>query len=119
MSDIMTENIQIYKISVNIPEEYANELMDSINNIMDPIYPGYERAFTTFHVKGTWKTLDGSHPYNGKTGEITIADELRIEFATYDRDLESVIKKIIEIHPYEEPGIDVIPMIGWKDFIRP
>ena len=65
--------------------------MDSINNIMEPIYPGYERAFTTFNVKGTWKTLEGSHPYNGKTGEITIADELRVEFAAYDKDLESML----------------------------
>ena len=32
-------------------------------------------------------------------------------------DLKKVIGKIAEVHPYEEPAVDVIPMIAWKEFI--
>jgi hypothetical protein len=110
-------DIKFYKICVCIPREYSNKLMNSITDVARPMYPGYDRVFLTAPVTGTWRTLEGSTPYNGTVGEITTAEEVRIEFAVHSADLKNVIEKIISIHPYEEPGIDIIPMIGWKDII--
>lgn len=110
-------DIKFYKICICIPKEYSDKLMDSITEIAGPIYPGYDRVFLTAPVTSTWRTLKGSNPYNGTVGEITTAEEVRIEFAIHSADLKKVIEKIISIHPYEEPGIDILPMIGWKDII--
>lgn len=108
---------EFYKIAVNIPPEYAEDLMDSVTEAIKPMYPGYDRCFSYWMVKGTWRSLEGSHPYNGTVGKVTIADEMRIEFAVKSYDLEKAVKSILSIHPYEEPAIDVIPMTGWKDII--
>ena len=106
-----------YRISVNIHVGMEQEFMDSVTEVMEPLYPGYDRCFCWWTVHGTWRPLDGSDPYQGRIGEIEEADEIRIEFAVRENDLENVIERISGIHPYEEPAIDVIPMIPWKSLI--
>jgi hypothetical protein len=107
----------LYKISVNVPEEFLEELMDSVNSVMDPVYPGYDRAFEYSSVKGTWRSLEGSNPFKGTLNKIETADEIKLELVVNGKDLKNVMNCIIRIHPYEEPAIDVIPVYGWKDVI--
>lgn len=107
----------VYKVCVNIPEGFLEKLMDALESSVEPLFPGYSRAFCYWPVKGTWRTLEGSSPYNGTVGEITIADEVRVEFAVHPDDLEKAVSTIRDIHPYEEPAIDVIPMADWKSII--
>lgn len=108
-------NCDFLKICVNIPPEFSDRVMDEINNVMTAMYPGYDRTFTSYPVTGTWRPLNGSRPYKGEAGRIETADEIRIEFAIHPQDLEGVISTIRRIHPYEEPAIDILPMIGWKN----
>ncbi|MDR1404820.1 MAG: hypothetical protein LBJ20_04570 [Candidatus Methanoplasma sp.] len=91
--------------------------MDAVNGSMEQIYPGYDRVFSVAATEGTWRPLEGSDPYIGKTGEIVREEELRIDFAVRAEDLRNVIKAIRNVHPYEEPCIDIVPMLLWKDFI--
>lgn len=107
-----------YRISVNVPLGTEDGFMDAVNEVMDPLYPGYDRCFCMWRVRGTWRPLEGSDPYQGEIGRIEESDEMRIEFAVRERDLEKVVERISEMHPYEEPAIDVIPMIPWKSVIR-
>ena len=110
----MPTDPDIYKIGVNIPAEFLEKLMDSVNDVMEPLYPNYDRTYMYWPVKGTWRPLPGANPYNGTVGKIEVADEMRIEFAVKKKDLEKVVRMIAEVHPYEEPAIDVIPMISWR-----
>jgi len=41
-----------YKISVIIPPEYKDELMDAVNGSMQKMYPGYDRAFSVTAMTG-------------------------------------------------------------------
>ena len=106
-----------YKISVTIPADQKDKMLDEINSSMHQVYPGYDRVFSITRTEGTWRSLEGSNPYNGNTGEITVANELRIDFAVTAEDLKEVILAIRRVHPYEEPAIDIMPMILWKDVI--
>lgn len=106
-----------YKISVAIPADYRDKLLDEINDSMHRMYPGYDRAFSITKTEGTWRSLEGSVPYIGSVGEITVADELRIDFVVKAEDLKEVILAIRRVHPYEEPAIDIIPTLLWKDII--
>lgn len=110
---------ELFKIAVSIPPEFSDELMDAIDSVIKPIYPGYERTFTIVPVTGTWKPVEGSHPFKGSVGKIEVSEEVRIEFAISKDDIEKVITKIRDVHPYEEPAIDVLPMYGWRDFLIP
>lgn len=113
----MQINPKVYKIGVNIPAEFLDDLMEAVDSAMSPLYPGYDHAYMYWPVKGTWRPLEGSNPYLGTVGKIEVADEMRLEFAVKSDDVKKVIETIVRIHPYEEPAIDVIEMTGWKDFI--
>ena len=108
----------IYGMALDVPFDYLDAVMDAIDEVMEPVYPGYKRCFSYFPVKGTWKTVEGAHPYNGKVGEITTTDEMRLECVCRPEHLEAVLKAIVRVHPYEEPAIDVIPQIAWRSFLH-
>lgn len=107
-----------YKVAVNVPSGTEQGFMDSVNEVLTPLYPGYDRCFCWWKVNGTWRPLEGSNPYRGRIGEIEVAEEVRIEFAVRAEDLGRVVSRIVEVHPYEEPAIDVVPMVPWKDVIQ-
>lgn len=89
-------------------------MMDAIDSVIEPFYPGYRRCFCITECKGTWVAQEGSDPYLGKIGEIEVAEEIKLEFMIREEFLRTVLKKISEVHPYEEPAIDVIPCYGWR-----
>lgn len=104
----------IYKVGVSIPEGFLQGMMDAVTTVVEPIYPGYDRVFSWWPVKGTWRPLEGSDPYDGTVGQISVADEVRVEFAVREEDLRDAVEAVVGSHPYEEPAIDVIPMVPWK-----
>ena len=106
-----------YKISVAIPADHMDKLMDAVNEAMQQIYPGYDRVFSVTNTKGTWRPLEGADPFIGSIGEVAVEDELRIDFAIKAEDLKKVVLAIRKVHPYEEPAIDILPMVLWKDII--
>ena len=112
------ESDQIYGIALDVPADYLEEMMDAIDEVMEPVYPGYRRCFSYFPIKGTWKTMEGAHPYDGRVGEITVSDEVRLELVCKPEHLKAVLETIVRVHPYEEPGVDVIPQIAWRSFLH-
>ena len=111
----MTDDI--YKIAVSVPSESLDILMDALDEVMDPIYPGYRRCFSISDVIGTWIPVEGSDPYIGEIDMISRVEEKRIEFAVRDYDLQEVLRVIDRVHPYEEPAVDVIPMKAWRSYL--
>lgn len=109
---------RVFKISVYIPEEFVKELSEKVNEQIKPLYPGYDSAFSMTKVTGVWRSLEGSDPFIGKIGEISVEEEIKVEFSVREEDLENVIRTIVSVHPYEEPAIDVIPMYAWKSIIQ-
>lgn len=71
----------------------------------------YTGAMIWYPVKSAWTTLLGGKPYNGTAGEEAIADEYVLEFRINEEDKDNVINIITKVHPYEEPGIDILPML--------
>jgi hypothetical protein len=109
---------KIFKIAVYIPEEFVDMLTEKVNSSMTQIYPGYDMVFSMTKVTGMWRPLPGSDPYDGEIGVTKTAEEIRVEFAIRGEDLEPVIRTIADVHPYEEPAIDIFPMYAWKSVIR-
>ena len=64
-------------------------------------------------VRGSWRPLEGTNPFLGQIGEICEADEAKTEFTCKERTLESRCgNHQEEVHPYEKPVINVIPLIN-------
>ncbi len=111
------ERGRCFKIGTCIPRGHLDRLMDGVSSSISPLYPGYDRCFSYWPVTGTWRPLEGSSPYLGAVGRIETAEEMRVEFAVSEEDLGKAVEAVRRLHPYEEPAIDVIPMIPWKDLV--
>ncbi len=106
-----------YKVATSVPEECLDRMMDRIAASIRPLYPGYDRVFSYWPATGTWRPLEGSRPFIGSVGKAETVREYRLEFAVAEEDLDAAVEAVRDAHPYEEPAIDVIPMVPWKDVI--
>ena len=61
---------------------------------------------------GTWRPLDGTHPFIGEQEKISCEPELKVEVTIRSEKLKETIVAIKQVHPYEEPVIYAIPLIG-------
>ncbi|MCL2607910.1 MAG: hypothetical protein FWD92_05105 [Methanomassiliicoccaceae archaeon] len=113
----MKTDSRIYKITVNLPERFLDDMMDRIDRVTDPVYPGYRRTFSYSKVTGTWMPVEGSDPFKGETGKIEVSEEIRLEFVVMGKDLKNVIAEMTDVHPYEEPAIDITPVLCRKDIV--
>lgn len=104
--------IQRVKIVVTVPEDAATNLRQAVGDADGSQIGNYSHC--SFTVKGVGRFLpkDGAHPAIGKVGKLEEVTEDRIEFTCEKQKLKSVIKAIRDNHPYEEPVIDIYPMLS-------
>lgn len=57
---------------------------------------------------GQWFAQAGSHPTIGEIGTLTQQEEVKIEMICPPEPLPAVLTAIRDVHPYEEPAIDVV-----------
>lgn len=63
-------------------------------------------------VIGTWRPLQNAQPYLGKYNEISREIELKVEVIIKIEDIDKTIHEIKNIHPYETPVINIIPLLN-------
>jgi len=68
----------------------------------------------SFSARGTgrFRPLKGAHPAIGSIGKIEEVEEERIEALVAEDKLKETLRRIREVHPYEEPAIHILPMVN-------
>lgn len=100
----------MYKLEIYVPESHCFDIIEAITELGAAKLGKYDHVASVTHVKGYWRPLEGSSPYEGSIGKISCADEVKLETICPDKILKRVIKKIKSIHPYEEPLINIIKL---------
>lgn len=100
------------KIEVLLPEEYIEKVRDQLNDIGVLRVGNYDNVISYSHVNGYWRPLEEATPFRGTKGEISFGTECKMEFRCFKKNIEEVKKAIKNVHPYEEPVINVIPMLS-------
>lgn len=100
------------KIEVYIPEEYRDKLREALNDIGVLGVGNYDNVMSVTKVTGYWRPLKNANPFDGEVNKLSKASEDKIEFATDINNVENAVKLIKEVHPYEEPVINIIPLIN-------
>lgn len=110
-------NIEINRvlISVTVPTEDAERLRDAICNVGAGVIGDYTHCTSNAITKGTFIPVNGANPYIGIKNKLEIVEEERIETVCDIEILKQVLKRLREVHPYEEPAINIIPLIDEKD----
>jgi hypothetical protein len=100
------------KIETFIPEEYVSILREKLNEIGALSIDGnYDYCMTVSKVKGSWRPLEGTNPYEGVIGEICEVEEIKVEFTCCIEVHKKALNTIVKVHPYERPVVNVIPLI--------
>ena len=100
------------KIEIYVPKEYIIKLRDELNKINACKIGNYDNVISITNVTGYWRPLEGSNPFNGELGKICQGEECKMEIRCKKEYCKNSIKIIKEIHPYEEPLINVIPIVN-------
>jgi len=107
----MNIDVKRVKIIVTIPSENVQEVRDAICIAGAGIIGNYSYCTMSTKCIGTFKPNDNANPYIGEKNKIEFVEEEKLE-AVCDIDIaKRVINKLREAHPYEEPAIDIIPLI--------
>ena len=100
------------KLEIFIPESHFPSLQKALQDADAGHIGNYDSCLSYSHVMGTWRPLDGTHPYIGSEGEISCEPELKVEVTIRAENLKETIAAVKAVHPYEEPVINAIPLIG-------
>lgn len=111
----MIKQSDFVKLRITVPVgEVANKLRRALGEAGAGVQGNYDFCSFSFPITGRFRPLKGANPAIGKIGEIEEVKEELIETICHKEKLEKVLKVIKKIHPYEEPAIDIMPLLKVK-----
>jgi hypothetical protein len=105
-------DVLFVKIAIYVPVSHA----EVVRNALADAGAGYIGKYDScsFSVRGTgrFRGLEGTHPFVGETGKLEAVEEERIETICERVNVEKVLAAVKAVHPYEEPAIDIYPLLN-------
>lgn len=98
------------KLEIFLPESHLSCLQSALQSVDAGHIGGYDCCLSYSRVNSFWHPLAGSTPYLGQTGVLSMEPELKVETVCLSERVERTIAAIKQVHPYEEPVINVIPL---------
>lgn len=99
-----------YKIVVFVPKGHEDVVRDAIAGAGAGHIGNYSHCTFQTEGTGTFKPLEGSHPFIGSVGRLEKADEYRLETIVSESLKHKVIAAMLKAHPYEEVAYDIYPL---------
>lgn len=104
------QNFTDVKLEVFIPQEYALKIRDELALIDVGRIGNYDHCVALSPVRGFFRPLEGSNPFEGEIGKISEVAEYKLEVNCKRELVDTAIKVIRKYHPYEEFLINIIPL---------
>lgn len=112
----MNIDIKNVKIIVTIPVDNIENVRKAICEAGAGIIGNYTYCSITTKCIGTFKPTEDANPYIGKKNKLEFVEEEKLEVVCDVDKVKTVISKLREVHPYEEPAIDIVPLLDEEDF---
>lgn len=112
----MQIDIKRVKIVTFAPEENIPAIREAVCNAGAGVIGNYDFCTSTQESVGTYIPNDNANPYIGTNNKLSIEKELRFEVICDISRVENVLFELRKVHPYEEPAIDIIPLLNESDF---
>ena len=112
----MNFNVNRVKIIVTIPIENVEEVRNAICEAGAGIMGNYTYCSMSTKCIGTFKPNDNANPYIGENNKLEFVEEEKLEVVCGVDNVKKVISKLREVHPYEEPAIDIFPLLDEESF---
>ena len=103
---------EFIKLEIFIPESHFYALQKALQDVDAGHIGNYDSCLSYSPVMGTWRPLEGTHPYIGEQNAVSCEPALKVEVTIRAERLKETVAAIKAVHPYEEPVINAIPLIG-------
>ena len=100
------------KLEIFIPQEYAMKVADALSEIGVGVVGNYDHCMALIPVRGFFRPMPGSHPFEGGEGKLSEVSEYKLEINCKRELVNEAIKVIKSVHPYEEPLINIFPLVN-------
>lgn len=100
------------KLEIFIPEGCLPDLQEALREVDAGHIGKYDCCLSYSPVTSCWRPLEGASPYSGTVGRLSAEPELKVEVTCFTRRVEETLRAVRRVHPYEEPVINVIPLLG-------
>jgi len=107
-----SSNPTFYKFVVYAPLEHEAGVLEALLEGSVGIIGKYSDCTFRMEGIGTYRPNDAAKPYSGASGELTHANETRIEALVPSSALPRIIEQVRQAHPYEEMAFDVLPTVS-------
>ena len=99
------------KIFVTVPVENTQEVRNAVCNAGAGIIGEYSYCTTCVKSLGTFIPNENAKPYIGENNKLEYVEEDKLEVICDIQKAKHVITELRKVHPYEEPAIDIVPLI--------
>ena len=112
----MNFDVKRVKIIVTVPTENTEVVRNAVCEAGAGIIGNYSCCSMSTKCTGTFKPNEEANPYIGTNNKLEFVEEDKLEVVCDVNKVKQVISKLREVHPYEEPAIDIIPLLDENDF---
>jgi len=112
----MNFNINRVKIFVTIPLDSVEKVRGAVCNAGAGIIGEYTFCTSSTKLIGTFIPSKNAKPHIGEGNKLEFVEEEKLEFVCDVEKVKNVIEELRKSHPYEEPAIDIIPLIDESEF---
>ena len=100
------------KLAVFVPPDRADAVMAALAEAGGGRIGEYTRCSFRVAGVGTFLPSEAARPFAGRAGREEKVDEVRLESVVSRGLLPQALAAVRRAHPYEEPAIDVYPLVG-------
>lgn len=108
---LMTD--QFVKIVVFVPLSHADAIRTALGEAGAGHIGNYDFCSFSSHGIGRFRGDENSNPTIGQASKLEEVEEERIETIAPETKIKDIISAIKATHPYEEPAIDVYPLLNF------
>ena len=111
-------NIDIEKVCivVSTPVNAAPNVRDAVCKAGAGVIGNYSYCTSSMKSLGTFMPNENASPYIGEKNKMEYVEEETLKFVCDVDKVKSVLIELRKVHPYEEPAIEIYPLIDEKFF---
>jgi dinuclear metal center YbgI/SA1388 family protein len=99
-----------YKLAVFVPAGHEEKVRLALGDAGLGVIGRYSHCSFTAPGQGAYRPLAGAQPFQGQVGELSRAEEYRVEVLAPESLLPAALSRLKETHPYEEVAYDLYPV---------
>ncbi len=107
----MKIDIKNVKIFVTIPIGYVDKVRNAMCEAGAGVIGNYSYCTTSVKSIGTFIPNEKANAFIGQSGKLEVVEEEKLEAICPIDKVKEVVKALRKAHPYEEPAIDIVPLI--------